>query len=249
MHLAYTFLGLIIGLTSGMFGVGGSLITTPLLKIIFNIPDIIAIASPLPVTIPTAIAGGISYQKSGLTNYKIAAGSIIGGMPASILGAYCTKFINGNLLLLLTGLLIIITGFRLLKKESSLIINLPKSSYIFLISVIIGVLAGFTSGLLAVGGGIILIPVYILVLGLTIQEAAATSLFCISFFAIPGTIVHWHLHHINWLIVLYLSIGTIPASYLGAKIALKIKSEQLKFMFSIFFIIFGIYFTLKQLNI
>lgn len=242
----YAITGMLIGFLSGLFGIGGSIISTPILKTIFSLPNLVALASPLPVTIPTALAGIYAYWKKGFIHKKITVAVIAGGLPATIIGAYLTKYINSNWLMLLTGLFVVLTGFRLFKKSVKKA-SLQNNRSILLKSILIGIFAGLFSGLLAIGGGIILIPAFILFLGLSMQESAAISLLCVACFAIPGTIVHWYLHHIDWFLVLCLSIGVIPAGYLGSYTAIKLKSSHLQKIFSIFLILFGIYFISKYL--
>jgi len=240
---------MLIGLLSGIFGIGGSIIATPILKILFGFPDLIAIASPLPVTIPTAIGGLVGYWQKKSINTKVATATIIGGLPTTIIGSFMTKVISSKYLMVLTGIFVILVGLRLLNSSKLKNSEVKKDLPILIKAFLIGVLCGIFSGLLAVGGGIILVPAFILILGLSMQEAASTSLLCVAFFAIPGTLVHWGLHHIDWRLVLNLSIGVIPAGYIGAHVGTSINSQKLKTSFSIFLIIFGIYFILKQANI
>jgi len=249
LSFGFIFTGAVIGFLSGMFGIGGSIISTPVLKIIFGIPDLIAIASPLPVIIPTAIGGIWGYWQKKMINLKIAFIAIICGLPATIAGAYLTKIIDSFWLMLLTGFLVIHLGIRLFLGKDLINSRFKSDSSVFIKAGLIGLLSGFLSGLLAIGGGIILIPGFILILGLSMQEAISTSLFCIAFFALPATIVHSCLGHINWHIVLNLSIGVIPASYLGSKAGIALGSKFIRPAFSIFLILFGIYFILKQVNI
>jgi len=79
MFYEYVVTGSLIGLLSGIFGMGGSIIATPVLKSVFALPDFIALASPLPVTIPTAVAGVIAYWQKGFVNKKAAFFTILGG--------------------------------------------------------------------------------------------------------------------------------------------------------------------------
>ena len=242
MSFSFILLGILIGFISGMFGVGGSIITTPVLKIVFGIPDLIALASPLPVTIPTAISGVSNYWQKKIIRTKIAFLTIIGGLPATVAGALGTKFVKSSWLMVLTGVFIVIVGFRLFYntklKQPQVQHRIPTS----VLAVFIGIITGIFSGLLAIGGGVIMVPAFVLMLGLSMQEAASTSLLCIAFFAIPGTLVHWKLNHIDWNLVLNLSIGVIPSSYLGSKVGILLKSRQLQMIFSIFLILFGLYF-------
>jgi uncharacterized membrane protein YfcA len=239
--------GLIIGFLSGLFGIGGSIISTPVLKTIFSLPDFIALATPLPVIIPTAVAGTYNYWKSGKVRKDIAFWTIISGLPFTILGAFGTKIASGKFLMILTGLFVVITGLRILSNRK-LIASDERKLSLKTITILTGLVAGFVSGFLAVGGGIILVPAYILLLGLTMQEAASTSLFCIAFFAVPGTAVHAYLNHIDWIIAACLTVGVIPSSFIGSKVALKIKSDKLKHAFAGLLILMGIYFIIFQIK-
>ena len=247
--MEYILVGIMIGFLSGIFGIGGSIIATPVLKTLFGLPDFIALASPLPVTIPTALAGAFGYCQKGIIHKKTAFFTILGGLPATLLGAFATKFVKGEWMMILTGFVVFIVALRLLKGNKVVNCDTQNKIPFPVLAGIIGFVAGIFSGFLAVGGGIILIPAFILTMGLSMQEAASTSLLCVAFFAIPGTLVHWHLGHIDWHLVLYLSCGVIPASYLGARIGMSVKSKQLQIAFSIFLIIFSIYFIMKQINI
>ena len=247
MIIEYILLGSFVGLLSGIFGIGGSIICTPLLILFFNTSPFIALASPLPVTIPAAISGICGYWSKNLINKKIVIYTIIGGLPATIIGALITKIVCSHWLMILNGLLIIILGLRLMvkKNENKNLSNIKISKS--MVALIIGIVAGFFSGLLAIGGGVFIVPLYILFLGLSMQEAAATSLVCVAFFAIPGTLTHWWIGNIDWNIVFILSLGVIPAGYIGSKIALLLKSGHIQLVFGLFLILFGIYFTYKYL--
>lgn len=245
-YLLYVVTGFLVGITSGLFGIGGGLITTPILKLCFGLPALIALATPLPVIVPTAVSGSIGYMNKGVIRRDIAIPAIIGGLPATIFGSYLTKFLSGKFLMILTGLMIIGVGIKMLFNKTTKNQFCERGRKYFFYIMLVGLIAGFVSGLLAIGGGIILIPAFIMICGLTMQEAAATSLVCIAFFAIPGSITHALLGHIDWKIFLAISVGVIPATFLGTKIALKLKSRQLQLMFSIFLIIFGVYFSITQ---
>lgn len=248
MLLEYIIVGILIGFLAGLFGIGGSLISTPILKIFFGLPSLIALATPLPITIPAALAGVFGYLRKGVINKKVSFYVILGGLPATILGALGTKIVPGNWLMGLTGVFVVIVGIRLFYSSRMKEVAPLNQNFSPFFAILIGLITGLCSGLLAVGGGIIMIPAFLLILGMSFQEAAATSLFSIAFFAIPGTLVHWHLHHIDWLLVLNISIGVIPASYLGSQVGMRIKSKKLLTFFSLFLILFGAYFIFSQLK-
>lgn len=246
ISLKYILLGLFIGFLSGMFGIGGSMICTPLLKTFFAVPSLIALASPLPAVIPISLAGVMGYSKNNLVNRKIALITVLSGLPATVLGAFATKYVSGNFLMVLTGVFVVLTGIRILYKIKCTEIKEYTPSKILIFSIFAGFFAGFLSGFLAIGGGIVLVPAFIILFGLSMQEAAATSLFCVAFFAVPGTLVHWKLNHIDWLLALNLSLGVFPASYFGSRAAVRIKSKHLQLVFSLLLIVFGVYFIFNQ---
>lgn len=244
----YIIVGILVGFLSGLLGVGGGLITTPVLKMFFGLPSLVALATPLPVIIPTALAGVYGYLRKGFVNKRIAFWVVLGGLPFTIIGALGTKVIPSFWLMIMTGVFVIIVGVRLLYSAKFEEEPTHKQVPIVLTALLIGLITGLFAGLLALGGGFIMIPAFLLVFGLPIKEAIATSLFSIVFFSIPGTVVHSHLHHIDWRLVFNLSLGVIPSSYLGAQVGIRIKSKKLLTIFSVFFILFGIYFIWNQIS-
>jgi uncharacterized membrane protein YfcA len=92
----------------------------------------------------------------------------------------------------------------------------------------IGVGAGGLSGLLGVGGGILMVPAFLGVVRLTIKEAVATSLLCVGVLAVPGTITHALLGNIVWSFAIPLSIGVIPGAQVGAHLAIRSSDRTLR---------------------
>src|SRR5207302_6674152 len=91
-----------------------------------------------------------------------------------------------------------------------------------------GLVAGFASGLLGVGGGIVMVPVMSGILGMPLKRALGTSLAIIAFMVIPGTAVHAALGHINWTIFLWLSIGVIPGAAIGSRWTIRARERTLR---------------------
>jgi uncharacterized protein len=239
-------LGAFIGFLSGIFGVGGSSVATPLLRLL-DIPRMIALGSPLPVTLPTALAGGIAYWRRGMVRWQIALWTALGGVPAILAGSYLTILVPGRLLMLLTGIFVCLAGARILRPlEPYEMLNPPPSrSPLFLI--VIGSVVGFLSGLLANGGGFLLVPAYLLLCRLSPQETAGTSLVGIALMAIPGTWVHWQLGHIDVGVAMLMAIGVIPSTYLGARVGLRLHATAARRLFGILLVIFGLFFLLRTL--
>jgi hypothetical protein len=111
----------------------------------------------------------------------------------------------------------------------------------------VAAIIGFLSGLLANGGGFLLVPVFVLLFGARLREAAATSLPCVAAMAVPGTITHAYLGHVDWLLSLQLSVGVVPATYVGAQVSIWLRRVRLRKPFGVFMAVFGAYFFVREL--
>ncbi len=245
------FIGLITGFASGLLGIGGSALGTPMLRLLIAAPPLIALATPMPVMLPSAISGGIAYVRDKKVDYKLAGWMLLAAVPMTWIAATLTAYLSPLLLMVLTavfliliGISFIIRGFILKPVEHPLpvegTVSIPKA-------LIFGAIGGFLAGLLAIGGGVIYVPVIVRVFRRSMKVALATSLAVVTAVAIPGTIRHQMLGHIDWHIVGLLTIAVIPASFLGAKLALRLRNRTLERIFGICTIVFGVYFLFTQI--
>jgi len=111
----------------------------------------------------------------------------------------------------------------------------------------IGVSGGFLSGLLGVGGGIVMVPAFTVALGMPLRRALGTSLVIIAILVVPGTIVHWALGHIDWAIFLALAIGVVPGARLGARIALGVRERTLRILVGAFLMAVAVLYGVREL--
>ncbi len=235
-------LGVLIGFLSGLFGFGGSSISTPFLRVLFSIPPLIALGSPLPMTLVSSSIGVWKYEKAKLIDWKKVWLLLITMIPGSILGAYATAFISGKILMFLTAIFLLYVAIRFITKKKTK--RKMEANKILILSA--GFLIGLLSGLLANGGGILVVPVLIL-LGMDMKKAVGTSLAIVLLGVLPAVLIHWYLGHVDWLITLLLTLGVIPASYFGAKTAIKASSKKLEFYYGIFLLIFSVYFLVFEI--
>jgi uncharacterized protein len=235
-------LGAVIGFSSGLFGIGGSSVATPMLRI-FGIPRFLALATPLPVNLPTAIVGGIAYWLKGMVRGRIVLWTSLTGVPAVVAGSYLSGHVPGRILMALTGTFVAAAGLWLMRRRTELPGRAEWTPAWVLVA--LGGVVGVLSGLLANGGGFLLMPAYLVLCRLTIQEAAATSLVAASFLAIPGIVVHMRLGHIDLNLALYLAIGAAPATYLGVRVGLALKRRHARWIFALFLLGFGLFFLAR----
>jgi hypothetical protein len=112
---------------------------------------------------------------------------------------------------------------------------------------VIGLVAGFVSGLLGVGGGIVMVPAFTVLVGMPLKRALGTSLVVISALVVPGTIVHWALGNIDWAIFLVLTIGVVPGARLGARLALGATERTLRFAVGLFLLSIALLYGIDEL--
>jgi uncharacterized membrane protein YfcA len=220
--------GAFVGFLGGLFGKGGSAIATPLLDV-SGVAPISAVASPLPATIPGTLAAAYAYGRERLVDWQIVRWSVACGVPATIAGAYATRWIGGTPLVVATEIAIVGLGARFLLHPSpphEHLIDVPPAPRARMVAV--AVIVGTLSGLLANSGGFLLAPLYIMVLRTPIKVAFACSLVVAAALAVPGTIVHALLGHIDWAVVAVFGLTSIPLSYVGGRVAIRTHAPKLE---------------------
>src|SRR5258708_7862565 len=196
--LGVALIGLGVGFLSGTFGKGGSALATPLLHAI-GVPAIFAIASPLPATIPSTLIAGGAYARAGNVDRRVLCLGLPVGIPPTIAGALITRWIPGGPLIVATDVVVLVFGIRILLLRNSIRDNDVERVTTSRVLMVVGIVA-FVSSMLGNSGGLLLAPLFISALGLPIHRAFGTSLVLATCLAIPGTIVHAYLGHIDWTI-------------------------------------------------
>jgi uncharacterized protein len=231
----------------GLFGVGGSSVATPVLALL-GAPALIAVASPLPATIPAAAVGAQPYVRSGEARPRAAAWSLLGGIPGTIVGALLSRAVGGSALLVLSGLVLVVVGLRILRPiEQSMrdAGSARRRNRPVLVAATAGV--GVFTGLLANGGGFLLVPLYLLVFGLRMRQAVGTSLVVIAVLSVPTLVTHWALGHIDWALAGQFMLGMLPGSAVGSRLAQRVDGPRLRHAFGWFLVCFGALFTVYRL--
>jgi hypothetical protein len=219
-------IGLGVGFLSGAFGKGGSAVATPLLHLL-GVPALVAIASPLPATIPSTLLASRVYVRSGDIDTRVVRVGLPIGLGATALGALLTRWIPGGPLVIATDVLVLSFGLRILLTRRVTPKGEPhEHATATRIMVVVG-LVGFISGLLGNSGGFLLAPLFISALGMPIHRALGTSLVLASCLAVPGTVVHALLGHIDWSLTLTFGVASAPAAAAGAQLALRTKERSL----------------------
>lgn len=255
-------IGICAGFASGLLGVGGGFLIVPLqyflLKYIGVEPGLailISFGTSLAIIIPTSLSGAYRHTRSmdnilepgiRLGIFGIIGG-IIGGFVASMLPSRILEIIFGCLLLFITVNNII--NINKEREEAKIPFNLMSAG-------IIGLLVGFSSGLLGVGGGIFLIAILTALLGFSMIEAIGTSSIFIALTAVGGFLSYvisgwgvstfpYSIGYVSIINFLLIACFSVPMASLGAKMAHRVPQKKLKIIFSVLVL----YMALKMLGI
>ena len=242
-----TLAGAAVGAVMGPFGVGGSSLATPMLSLL-GVPALAAVASPLLATIPSAIVGAWPYLRRGEARPRAAAWSSLGGVPGAVLGALLSRAVGGPALLVLSGAVLVLAGWRVLKPVDETAKEVGERRRLnrpVLVSATFVV--GVFSGLLANGGAFLLVPLYLLLFGLSLREAVGTSLLVVTALSVPALATHWALGHIDWAVAAAFAPGQLAGAAVGSRLGRRFPAWSLRRSFAWFLMAFGTLFAVGRL--
>lgn len=258
-------LGGVVGLLTGMIGVGGGFLTTPIL-IFYGIPPAVAVASATTQITGTSVSGVIAHRRRKGVDYRMGGVIIVGGLIGSMAGGGLFRLLqeSGQIdtviallyVLLLGGIGILMaresaTALGILKADEAkkapkrhnpLIAVLPMRWRFYqsglYISPLAPLLLGFVSGmltvLLGVGGGFVVVPAMIYLLGMSAQVVVGTSLLQILFVTAATTLVHaTTTKSVDIVLAILLLIGSVIGAQFGARLAQTVKPELLRLFLAI----------------
>lgn len=243
-------LGVLTGALSGAFGVGGAVISTPGIRAL-GVSATLAVGTTLPSIFPSAVSGAWRYRREGLLDRTAIVLTVPTGLVLSIVGALLTEVVpgEGHLLMLATAALLAFTAVRMARPPAPAPAA-PEADAVFDVEGAVpdhrarrrsriafagvGGVAGLLSGLLGIGGGVVMVPGFVQLAGLPIKAAVGTSLVCVGAFALPGTVTHAVLDNIDWRVALFLTATVIPGARLGAHLALRASDVNLRRAVAVF---------------
>ncbi|HJP66154.1 MAG TPA: sulfite exporter TauE/SafE family protein, partial [Actinomycetota bacterium] len=181
-----------------------------------------------------------AYQRAGEIDGRAVRWAAPAGAAAAALGAWTTAAVNPHALLLVTAILIAWQAIRVGFGRTASLAGAQPSPASPQALIATGLAAGFASGLLGIGGGVILVPVMHGVLHMPLKRTIGTSLVVIAFMVVPGTVVHALLGHINWAIFAWLTIGVIPGAAIGSRWTIRAGERTLRLAVGTFLILVAI---------
>ncbi|MGH2809734.1 MAG: sulfite exporter TauE/SafE family protein, partial [Actinomycetota bacterium] len=223
---AFLAAGISAGVVSGAMGVGGAVVATPLVRLIGLGPHL-AIGTTVPAILPAALTGAYAYRKEGLIDSTTAIRMAIPGALASFGGALATRSINGHLLMVATAGVLAVLALRNTARSGP---SPPQRHHGAVFGLSLGVIAGFFSGLLGIGGGFLIVPALIRFGGFPVKTAVGTSLAAISLMSIPNVAGQALAGNVSWVPAGLLAAGVIPGARLGAKLAIAADEAKLRWI-------------------
>ena len=256
MNIILGYVGaLFVGVTLGLIGSGGSILSLPIFVYLFGLNPIIASAYSLFTVGLTSLVGSIKNIKLKLIDtYTVLYFSFSAAISVYITRKYLIDLIPdeiasfGNLIMLFFALLIYFAGIAMIKKRIDKSQNQRrKSKYDKTLILIEGAVVGVVTGLVGAGGGFIIIPVLVLFSKLNMKNAIATSLVIISIKSLIGFIGDIENHIIDWEFLIKFSLISVVGIYIGQGIGLKIDGSKLKKGFGYFIIIIASCVIIKEI--
>lgn len=231
--------GIGIGLISSLTGVGGGILTVPLMVLLLGVDAKIAVASSLLTVIVTSASSSAVYLKEGFVNMKAALILEPSTALGAIAGALITISLPSETVKRAFGLALIAISLTMFLRAKTEPGGESKAKR-WIPGIVLSFFAGVTSGMFGVGGGVIKVPVMNLVMDIPIKEAVATSSLMVGLTASSGSIVYALKGFVDPSLVLGFSLGILPGATLGAKILKGIRSKYIKIILSLVLLYAGI---------
>jgi uncharacterized protein len=248
-------IGLLTGMLSALFGVGGAIVSNPGVRALGAAP-LVAVGTTLPSILPGAISGSIRYQRERLIDWQVVAWASAAGLAAVVAGSLLSHAVpgNGHLLLLTIALLLAFTAWRTAftgpSEDEQRGNPAPAAQQAHVRGgwrpAAVGLAAGLLSGLLGIGGGVVMVPAFTELLHLPLKSAIATSLVCVGVFGLPATVTHAILGDVDWRLAALLTVGVVPGAAIGASLNVRTGERRLRLLVGAFLAVVAVVYFVTE---
>jgi len=238
-----------IGLSLGLLGSGGSILTVPVLVYLLGQDEKVAIAGSLFIVGTIALAGGLQFVRAGFVQWRSVLVFGLPGMAGTYLGAVIAAFVPGEMQLALFALVMLGASYLMLRPfDLEHADSTPRATWKVAAD---GLIVGVITGLVGVGGGFLIVPALVLLGGLTMHQAVATSLIVIALKSYSGfykylDVLEQQSLELDWKTLLIVTGLGIVGSFAGSKLARRLPQDKLKRWFGYFLIVMGIYILMQS---
>ncbi|MGW4929770.1 sulfite exporter TauE/SafE family protein [Agromyces sp. NPDC004153] len=238
------------GLLSGAFGVGGGILMVPLLILFARMDQRRASATSLAAIVPAALAGSLTYFANGEIDLLAALFVAIGGIVGSWIGSWLLRRLSlGWLRWLFVGLLIAVAVRMVLVVPVRGDTSIEFDVLPILGMIALGIVIGIASGLFGIGGGVIMVPAFIALFGMSDLVAKGTSLAVMLPTAISGTVANTRAGIVDLRVALVVGIAATIASFGGVAIAFLLSPEWSAWLFAALMVIAAVQLAVRAVRL
>ena len=237
-------LAALIGLSLGLIGGGGSIITVPILVYVIGVDAHTAIPLSLAVVGSTSLVGALMHRREG--NLEIGTAALFGasGILGAFLGSRITYLISDRALLLIFGVLMFVVATLMLARKEQRETGDERPHRAKAVAAGFGV--GTLTGFLGVGGGFLIVPALMLFGGLGIRKAIGTSLLVIMINCASGIVAHLQYGGIDWQLAALVATPAMLGALVGTQMSVKASPVALRKGFAVFVILVAIYLLVRN---
>lgn len=238
-------LALLVGISLGVLGGGGSILTVPILTYVLGMEPKEAIAASLFIVGVTSLVGSVPHARAGRIRWQV--GLIFGaaGMVGAFIGGVVGGFIPGVVLMILFALMMVATAIAMLIGRRSA----PAGNRFALQKIVLdGLAVGVATGLVGAGGGFLVVPALNLLGGLTMVVAVGTSLIVIAMKSFAGLSGYLFSVQLQWPVVLAFTAMAVVGSFIGSAISSRLPEAALRKGFGIFVLVMGVFVLVQEIS-
>ncbi|MDE5432511.1 sulfite exporter TauE/SafE family protein [Elizabethkingia meningoseptica] len=259
MEVAGYIASVLIGISLGLIGGGGSILTVPVLVYLFSLNTIQATTYSLFIVGATSVAGAVSYFRKGWVDFKtvitfgfpsvaavfISRNFLLPAIPQELIRTGNITITKDTFLMLLFAILMVVASYKMIRQNKQADLKDNKSGYLMV--VLQGILIGTLTGLIGAGGGFLIIPALVGMLGMPMKSAIGTSLAIIAINSLSGFLFSLSHTSIHWLFLLGVTFMAVVGIFIGSYISRRIDGKKLKPAFGWFILIMGFYILAKEM--
>lgn len=262
VFVASALVGVVVGALSGLLGIGGGTLMVPIFRLGFGMTALESTATSLFTIVPTSLVGFATHIKNKTCIPRVGVVCGLAGALTSPVGVILASLSPAWLVMLAAALIVAYSSVSMFRKA----IRMPKVAatagtpleegaeeaakeieeklpeFAFTKkrvaqAIAIGLGAGLASGYVGVGGGFIMVPLFLSVLGIMMRQASGTSLVAVTILAVPGVITQVMLGNVDFIAGIAMAAGSIPGAILGANLTRIVPERQLRFAFGAFLLV------------
>ncbi len=262
VFVASALVGVVVGALSGLLGIGGGTLMVPIFRLGFGMTALESTATSLFTIVPTSLVGFATHIKNKTCIPRVGVVCGLAGALTSPVGVILASLSPAWLVMLAAALIVAYSSVSMFRKA----IRMPKVAatagtpleegaeeaakeieeklpeFAFTKkrvaqAIAIGLGAGLASGYVGVGGGFIMVPLFLSVLGIMMRQASGTSLVAVTILAVPGVITQVMLGNVDFIAGIAMAAGSIPGAILGANLTRIVPERQLRFAFGTFLLV------------